>query len=121
MDAHSAVAGGRLARERLEAYQRYSDLVTEQETALERGDLQAFEASSLAALELQAALGMAATVRDVTADPEAASPAFLERTMDILRATMRRKERIQTRLHVLRTTPYMKDSVEAEPRFDQRF
>jgi hypothetical protein len=128
-------AGGRLARERLEAYQRYSDLVAEQEAALERGDLEAFAEASRAALEVQAGLGAAAAVRDLVADPEAASPDFVERTIAILRTTARRNERIQTRLQTLRSGDgrragaagasriqrYMEDGAETGPRFDLRF
>lgn len=95
-------AGGALARERLAAYQRYAELVEGQEAALEAGDLEAFDAMSWAALDLQATLGAAAALRHLEDDPEAGQASFVDQVTALLRSTMARNERIQARLHHLR-------------------
>ena len=104
MPAHRLVsAGDALARKRLDAYRRYAELVAEQEAALEAEDMDRFEALQAAAAELQAGLGLTASLApDGRTDSEVASEAFVHRATQILRSTLDRSERIQARLKAMR-------------------
>jgi hypothetical protein len=96
-------AGSELARERLAAYARYAGLVAEQERALEDEDLERFQTLSTTIRELQEGVdGAEGALHHLDEDPELGTATFVERVSEILRSTLARNERIQTRLGILR-------------------
>ena len=103
MPAHAVVsAGGALARKRLAGYARYAELVAEQEAALEADDLGRFEELQAAVSELQAGLGLTASLSVGADDAGVDNEAFVQRAIQILRSTLERNERIQARLRLMR-------------------
>lgn len=98
----TAWAGRALARDRLASYRRYAELVRLQESALARGDTDAYEALVEEGLALQDVLGGQPPVRDLAMDPEAGTGAFVAEVADLLRGALAANERIQSRLRGLR-------------------
>lgn len=93
------MAGAELARDRLARLQRLAELLAAQEEALRAGDLEAAQALSNAALELQEEIGVAVEAtgpRGPGPDPGA------EQAADLLRAALASNERVRGRLRALR-------------------
>jgi hypothetical protein len=92
---HLGRAGGELARERLARYQRYADLVAEQERALDAEDMLRFEEVADDIARLRADIGAPGTGAPVAdGDVQAAA--------DALRSALATNRRIQGRLSTLR-------------------
>jgi hypothetical protein len=96
-------AGRELARERLALYTRYAGLVARQESALDAEDMEAFETFGEELATLRSVIGaMPAAPSHLEEDPEAAEGAFVRQATEVLRATLARTERIQSRLAGMR-------------------
>ncbi len=97
--AHALLhAGDRLARERLEAYRRYAEVVAQQESALEAGDMTSFERFADEAHRLQDDLAVSQGLRELVHDPEADAAWFVDAVTDLVRKTVARNQRIAARL-----------------------
>lgn len=95
-------AGSELAKQRLSGYLRHASLVAEQEEALDRGDQARFEALALEIGAIQDEIGL--PDQNPRPHPDGARPEDESDTVDLLRATLARSERIHARLMSMKRT-----------------
>ena len=102
-DGEVRSAGDELARKRLAAYAHLAELVLEQEAALEREDMERFDELTETVTELRGRLGTVPSGLEGVHDLGGLGPDHADEAASLLRATLARTERIQSRLMALRT------------------
>ena len=94
-------AGNRLARDTLSRYVRYAELIAKQETALDEGDLETFEALDEELKGLQQQIGLPPDEASGPANEPRPDPIHSD-AIEVLRKAQATHARIQARLASLR-------------------